>query len=96
MSAASSAPVENYMDNTPKQFSPKKFLKGLTREIIVPVVLALILGPIGERGLRRSLTLSSNDISILFSTPICWILIALCILSSFSPILMKVLKKREK
>ena len=31
------------MDNTPKQFSPKKFLKGLTREIIVPVVLALIV-----------------------------------------------------
>ena len=60
------------------------------------VVLALILGPIGERGLRRSLTLSGNDISILFSTPICWILIAMCILSSFSPLLMKVLKKREK
>ncbi|MBQ9634737.1 MAG: tripartite tricarboxylate transporter permease, partial [Acidaminococcaceae bacterium] len=60
------------------------------------VVLALILGPIGERGLRRSLTLSSNDISILFSTPICWILIALCILSSFSPLLMKVLRKRKK
>ena len=31
------------MDNTPKQFSPKKFLKSLTREIIVPVVLALIV-----------------------------------------------------
>ena len=31
------------MDNTPKQFSPKKFLKGLTREIIIPVVLALIV-----------------------------------------------------
>ena len=60
------------------------------------VVLALILGPIGERGLRRSPTLTGNDISILFSTPICWILIAMCILSSFSPLLMKVLKKREK
>ena len=31
------------MENSPKQFSPKKFLKGLTREIIVPVVLALIV-----------------------------------------------------
>ena len=57
------------------------------------VVLALILGPIGERGLRRSLTLSGNDISILFSTPICWVLIILCILSAFSPLLMDWLKK---
>lgn len=54
----------------------------------VDVVLALILGPIGERGLRRSLTLSGNDISILFSTPICWGLIILCVLSAFSPLLM--------
>ena len=57
------------------------------------VVLALILGPIGERGLRRSLTLSGNDISILFSTPICWALIILCVLSAFSPLLMDWLKK---
>lgn len=57
------------------------------------VVLALILGPIGERGLRRSLTLSGNDISILFSTPICWGLIILCVLSVFSPLLMDWLKK---
>ena len=57
------------------------------------VVLALILGPIGERGLRRSLTLSGNDISILFSTPICWGLIILCVLSAFSLLLMDWLKK---
>lgn len=60
------------------------------------VVLALILGPIGERGLRRSLTLSGNDITILFSTPICWVLITLCILSSFSPLLMDWLKKENR
>lgn len=60
------------------------------------VVLALILGPIGERGLRRSLTLSGNDITILFSTPICWVLITLCILSSFSPLLMDWLKKGKQ
>ena len=57
------------------------------------VVLALILGPIGERGLRRSLSLSGGDISILFSTPICWILILLCVISIFSPFLMDRLKK---
>lgn len=31
------------MENSPKHFSTKKFLKGLIREIIVPVVLALIV-----------------------------------------------------
>ncbi|MDY6419233.1 MAG: tripartite tricarboxylate transporter permease, partial [Succinivibrio dextrinosolvens] len=37
------------------------------------IVLGLILGPIGERGLRRSLMLNDGDPSILFSTPLCWI-----------------------
>ena len=60
------------------------------------VVLALILGPLGERGLRRSLTLSGDDISILFSTPICCVLIALCILSAFSPLLIDWLKKSKQ
>ena len=34
------------------------------------VVLALILGPIGEKGLRRSLALSKGSPAILFSTPV--------------------------
>ena len=53
------------------------------------IVLALILGPIGEKGLRRSLLLTNGDPSILFSTPVCWVLIILCVSSIFSPILMK-------
>lgn len=52
------------------------------------IVLALILGPIGEKGLRRSLALSGGDPSILFSTPLCWILIVLCVFGIFSPLLM--------
>ena len=52
------------------------------------IVLALILGPIGEKGLRRSLLLSGGDPSILFSTPVCWVLIALCVLGVLSPVLM--------
>lgn len=52
------------------------------------IVLGLILGPIGERGLRRSLLLSDGDPSILFSTPLCWALIALCALGLLSPLLM--------
>ena len=53
------------------------------------VVLGLILGPIGENGLRRSLMLSDGDWTVLFSTPICWVMIALCVLGILSPILME-------
>jgi putative tricarboxylic transport membrane protein len=59
------------------------------------VVLALILGPLGERGLRRSLSLSGNDISVLFSTPICKVLIALSLLSLLSPFFIKLYKKKS-
>ena len=52
------------------------------------IVLGLILGPIGENGLRRSLMLSDGDPSILFATPLCWMLITLCVLGIFSPLFM--------
>ncbi len=58
------------------------------------IVLGLILGPIGENGLRRSLHLSDGDPSILFSTPLCWMLIALCLLGIFSPYLMAMMTKK--
>ncbi len=58
------------------------------------IVLGLILGPIGEKGLRRALMLSDGDPSILFSTPICWTLIALCVLGVLSPILMGRMEKK--
>lgn len=62
------------------------------------VVLGMILGPIGEKGLRRSLLLSDGDPAILFSTPLCWALIALCIFGLLSPMLMDRMerKMREK
>lgn len=60
------------------------------------IVLGLILGPIGERGLRRSLMLSDGDPSILFSTPLCWMLIALCIFGLLSPMLMDRMEKKIK
>lgn len=60
------------------------------------VVLALILGPLGEKGLRRSLSLSGGDASILLSTNICKILLALCLLSLLSPFVMKFFKKEKK
>ena len=43
------------------------------------VVLALILGPIGEKGLRNALKSSGGDPAILFSSVVSWVLIAPCI-----------------
>lgn len=60
------------------------------------IVLGLILGPIGEKGLRRSLLINDGDPSILFSTPICWALIALCVVGVLSPILMDRMEKKIK
>ena len=59
------------------------------------IVLGLILGPIGERGLRRALMLNDGDPSILFSTPLCWLLIGLCILGVLSPMLGNRIGKRS-
>lgn len=59
------------------------------------IVLALILGPIGERGLRRSLALSGGNPSILFSTPLTWVLIALSIFGIVSPFLMARIEKKS-
>lgn len=58
------------------------------------VVLGMILGPIGERGLRRSLLLNDGDPSILFSTPLCWALICLCVFGLLSPMLMDRMEKK--
>ncbi len=60
------------------------------------IVLGLILGPIGERGLRRSLMLNDGDPSILFSTPLCWCLIVLCVFGVLSPLLMSKFENKFK
>ena len=57
------------------------------------IVLALILGPIGEKGLRNALRASQGSISILFASPVCWVLIGLCIFGILSPILMNKMEK---
>ena len=60
------------------------------------IVLALILGPIGEKGLRNALRSSSGDISVLFNSPVDWILIALCIIGICSPIFMNKFNKKQQ
>ena len=58
------------------------------------VVLALILGPIGEKGLRLALRKSRGSISCLFATPVCWVLIALCVFGILSPFIMNKFEKK--
>ncbi|MCC5909161.1 MAG: tripartite tricarboxylate transporter permease [Clostridiaceae bacterium] len=53
------------------------------------IVLALILGPIGESGLRRTLILSRGSYAPFFTSTVSWVLIIMSIVSLFSPILME-------
>ena len=58
------------------------------------VVLALILGPIGEKGLRNALRSSGGSIGVLFTSPVSWVLIILSVVSIFAPILMSKMEKK--
>lgn len=51
-----------------------------------PVVLALVLGPMVERSLRQSLTLSDGSLAIFFTRPISAVLITISLLSLFAPV----------
>ncbi|ABR49222.1 protein of unknown function DUF112, transmembrane [Alkaliphilus metalliredigens QYMF] len=53
------------------------------------MVLALILGPIGESGLRRTLILSRGSYGAFFSSTVSWVLIVMSLVSLFSPMLME-------
>lgn len=61
------------------------------------IVLALILGPIGETGLRRTLIMNKGDYMALFNSTISWVLIGISILSLLTPLFMSIIdKKRTK
>ncbi|SMP44047.1 tripartite tricarboxylate transporter permease [Anoxynatronum buryatiense] len=57
------------------------------------IVLALILGPIGEAGLRRALILSRGSYEIFFRSTVSLVLIGMSLLSLFSPLLMEWLSR---
>lgn len=59
------------------------------------IVLALILGPIGESGLRRTLILNDGDLSVLFKSPISWVLIIISVMSLLTPLIASRRRKRE-
>jgi putative tricarboxylic transport membrane protein len=54
---------------------------------VSPIVLALILGPMAERELRKALMMSNGSISILFTRPISLILIGVALITLFMPII---------
>ncbi len=51
-----------------------------------PLVLALVLGPMVERSLRQSLTISHGDVAIFFSRPISATLMTVALISLFAPV----------
>ena len=60
-----------------------------------PIVLALILGPMAEAELSRSLTIFRGDISLFFIRPICLVFIVLSIVSFAIPII-RIIKSNKK
>lgn len=60
-----------------------------------PIILGLILGPMIESNLRRSLIMSAGDYSIFYTRPITVILLTLTVLSLFLPVVLKKLKARK-
>lgn len=59
------------------------------------IVLALILGPIGETGLRRTLIMNDGNYMALFNSTISWVLIIIATLSLLTPLLLNVIEKRK-
>ncbi len=60
---------------------------------IAPIVLALILGPMFESNMRRSLLLSEGSFSIFFTRPIALFFIILAVVSLLWPFLRKKIEK---
>ncbi|WP_242620473.1 tripartite tricarboxylate transporter permease [Senegalia massiliensis] len=61
---------------------------------VSPVILGLILGPLMESNLRRSLLMSQGNLSIFYTRPITLVLLVLAIITLLSPIVSKVFKRK--
>ncbi|ADK79788.1 tripartite tricarboxylate transporter permease [Sediminispirochaeta smaragdinae] len=62
---------------------------------VIPVLLGLVLGPLAESNLRRSLLISHNDITIFFRRPISAFFIAILLFSLVMVIVKNVKKKNS-
>lgn len=54
---------------------------------LAPMVLGLILGPIAEQNLRRSLELSNGSLDIIYTSPIAMAILVLSAISLFTPLI---------
>ena len=63
---------------------------------VAPLLVGMILGPLAEQHLRRSLAISQGDPSILISSPISAVLLALAALVIVSPLVLKVIARKTQ
>jgi putative tricarboxylic transport membrane protein len=56
---------------------------------IAPVVVGLILGPLAEQQLRRALSISQGDITVLFTSPIAAVLLVIAALALVVPLILR-------
>ena len=69
-------------------------LMALAEVPVAPAVVGLILGPLAEEQLRRALTLSEGDPSILVSGPITIALWTIAALSLLLPVILPIARRR--
>jgi putative tricarboxylic transport membrane protein len=62
---------------------------------VSPIILGLILGPMMESNLRRSLVMAQGELDIFYTRPITAVLLALAIVTLVSPIVAKLMKPRK-
>lgn len=62
---------------------------------VAPAIVGLILGPLAEQQVRRALTISQNDVSILWSSPFAITVLSLSALLLIIPTVVKILRTRS-
>ncbi|MNL60537.1 hypothetical protein D3C87_1843550 [compost metagenome] len=56
---------------------------------IAPVIVGLILGPLAEQQLRRALSISQGDFTVLFTSPIAAVLLLLAATALILPLVLR-------
>jgi putative tricarboxylic transport membrane protein len=56
---------------------------------IAPVVVGLILGPLAEQQLRRALAISQGDVTVLFTSPVAAVLLAIAAAALIVPLILR-------